>query len=105
MFVMNINVTEPVLSEVARAIDLGGGPSVVARALNVSTQTVCFYRDGKRRIKAEHGALLESLCGRQVTRKEIWPVSWPRIWPELAGGHTPDAPQTPAGAEQGVANA
>ena len=56
----------------------------MARALRVSTQTVCFYRDGERRINAEHGARLEALSNGQVTRKHIWPQSWQRIWPELA---------------------
>lgn len=103
---MNTPITEPVIKEVARAIELSGGPAVVARALNVSTQTVCFYRDGQRRIKSDYGAVLELLSNSQVTRRDIWPVSWPRIWPELAdpapAAHHPN-PAPPA--EQGVANA
>lgn len=101
---MNTDQVEPVLAEVARAIELGGGPAKVARTLRVSTQTVCFYRDGKRRINTEHGATLEALTSGQVTRQQIWPSSWARIWPELAH---PAPTNTPAAqvAQQGVANA
>lgn len=99
---MNTDQVEPVLSEVVRAIELGGGPAKVARALRVSTQTVCFYRDGKRRFNSDHGATLEALTDRQVTRKHIWPVSWPRIWPELASVDAPDSSQSPERAEAGA---
>lgn len=81
---MSTDQVEPVVVEVARAIELSGGPARVARALGVTTQTVCFYRDGHRRINAEHGARLEAMSNGQVTRKQIWPQSWQRIWPELA---------------------
>jgi DNA-binding transcriptional regulator YdaS (Cro superfamily) len=100
---------EPVKANVARAIELAGGPAKVARCLTppVSTQTVCFWRDGRRQLKADYGAELEQLTNGQITRKDIWPVSWQRIWPELAdpvtpdpGAPTPTHPATPA--HQGV---
>ena len=75
---------EPVVSEVARAIELAGGPAKVGRSLRVSTQTVCFWRDGARQIKSEFGAPLEILTESRVTRKDMWPESWQRIWPEMA---------------------
>ena len=95
---MNTPMPEPVIAEVARAIELSGGPAVVARALNVTTQTVCFYRDGDRRFKTDHGATLESMTGGIVTRKQMWPESWSRIWPELAASDAQPA-------RQGVASA
>lgn len=90
---MNTDPVEPVLSEIARAIEICGGPARFARGLSVSTQTVCFWRDGKRRLRAEQGAPIEALTKGLVTRKDIWPVSWPRTWPELAVN---DAAATPA---------
>lgn len=81
---MSTDQVEPVVAQVARAIELAKGPAHVARLLGVSTQTVCFYRDGKRQFRAEHAAPLEAATGGQVTRKDIWPHSWKRIWPELA---------------------
>lgn len=102
---MNATSNEPVLSAVAQAIELSGGPAVVARALGFSTQTVCFYRDGRRRLKAEHGALLESMSGGRVTRKDIWPLSWRRIWPELVDAPAVNSTNISQATEQGVANA
>ena len=102
---MNTTLFEPVTTEVARAIELSGGPAVVARALQVSTQTVCFYRDGERRLKTDHGAMLESICGGRVTRKDIWPKSWQRIWPELVTTPAANDPQASQPAEQGVGHA
>ncbi|MBS3998227.1 MAG: helix-turn-helix domain-containing protein [Hydrogenophaga sp.] len=81
-------VVEPVVAQVARAIELAGGPAKVGRGLRVSTQTVCFWRDGNRQIKAEFGAQLEQMTDLRVTRKDIWPVSWQQIWPELARADT-----------------
>ena len=89
---MNTVSVEPVLSEIARAVDLCGGPARLARELGVSTQTVCFWREGKRRLRAEQGAAIEALTGGVVTRKHIWPESWFRTWPELATDT--DSPQT-----------
>lgn len=96
---MNTDPVEPVLSEIARAIEIGGGPARFARDLMVSTQTVCFWRDGKRRLRAEQGAPIEVLTGGKVTRKHIWPLSWRRIWPELAANDPAPADQP---AEQGA---
>jgi DNA-binding transcriptional regulator YdaS (Cro superfamily) len=84
MRLMKTDVVEPVVAELVRAIDLADGPAAVARALNVTTQTVCFWRDGRRRMGSEHGAALEQAAGFKVTRQQMWPVSWQRIWPELA---------------------
>lgn len=81
---MKTELVEPVLSEIVRAVELCGGPARFARDLGVSTQTVCFWRDGKRRLRAEQGAAIEALTGGKVTRKDIWPATWSRTWPELA---------------------
>ena len=89
---MKTDVVEPVVAELVRAIELADGPAAVARALSVSTQTVCFWRDGRRRMGTEHGAALEQASGFKVTRQQMWPLSWKRIWPELAAN---DAATTP----------
>lgn len=82
---MNTDKTEPITEEVARAIDACESVAKVAEALGVSRPTVYFYRNGKRRIGSEYGALLEQLSGFKVTRQQMWPHTWRRIWPELAG--------------------
>jgi DNA-binding transcriptional regulator YdaS (Cro superfamily) len=81
---MKTDVVEPVLSEVVRAIDLCGGPAAAARALAVSSQLAYFWRAGKRRMGTEHGAAIEQATGGRVTRQQLWPASWQRMWPELA---------------------
>ncbi|WP_298702630.1 YdaS family helix-turn-helix protein [uncultured Variovorax sp.] len=74
------------LPVVARAIDAAGGPAVLARRLGVTTQAVCFWRDGHRAVPEKHGAEIESACNRAYTRKDLWPDTWQRIWPELVKG-------------------
>lgn len=81
---MNTDQVEPVVAEIARAIALCDGPAKAAALLGVSTQTACFWRDGKRKMGTEHGAPLEMATGGRVKRQQIWPKSWKRIWPELA---------------------
>lgn len=81
---MNEKIVEPVPSVVARAIELAGGTAHVARSLGLSRQAVYFYGTGVRRLNTDHGAALESLAGGRVTRQQMWPQSWKRIWPELA---------------------
>lgn len=81
---MNEKIVEPVPSAVARAIELAGGTAHVARSLGLSRQVVYFYSTGARRLNTDHGAALEALAGGQVTRQQMWPKSWQRIWPELA---------------------
>lgn len=56
----------------------------MAGILGVSTQAVCFWRDGKRQLPAEKCAAIESATSRQVTRHDLRPIDWREIWPELA---------------------
>ncbi|WP_447775666.1 Cro/CI family transcriptional regulator [Variovorax boronicumulans] len=72
------------MNAICRAVSAAGGPSRLAQGLGVSTQAVRFWRDGDRAVPEKHGAEIERLCGGAVTRKDLWPESWSRIWPELA---------------------
>ncbi len=62
-----------------------GGPSKVALLLGVSAQAVCFWRDGKRKLPADHCAKIEAATGGLVTRKHLRPDDWFDIWPEMGG--------------------
>jgi DNA-binding transcriptional regulator YdaS (Cro superfamily) len=90
------------MKHIGIAIDKAGGPVKMAAGLGVSVQSVYFWRSGKRGLPIEHGASIERLTDGAVTRKDLWPDSWHRIWPELA---TPDAicEQKPAPALDGQA--
>lgn len=81
----------------------------LARCLNLKPPVVAAWITGRRPIPVGHGAAIEAFTGGEVTRQEMFPNDWRRIWPELAPAteatattHHPDAAQP---AEQGVANA
>lgn len=52
--------------------------------------------DGRKPVPVVHGAAIEAFTGGAVTRKQLFPNDWQRIWPELASAdaaneaHTPD---------------
>ncbi|MCW5319656.1 hypothetical protein D5039_00200 [Verminephrobacter aporrectodeae subsp. tuberculatae] len=82
---MNRPLRAQALDQVSKAIEIAGGAAALARSLRVTTQAVCFWRDGKRRIPESLGARIEFATRGQVTRQSLWPDSWMEIWPELAG--------------------
>ena len=71
------------MNPIAKAVELLGGPTKTASILGVTTQAVCFWRDGKRKFPHEYGAAIESATKGVVTRKDLWPDDWAEIWPEL----------------------
>lgn len=91
----------------AEIIKLLGGVTEVARLLAIKPPSVhAWLTAGIPEYRLiELAAYLEAKSGGSFSRRARWPERYKFIWPELADGHTPDAPQTPAGAEQGVANA
>ena len=70
-------------AQMATAIGVAGSAASLARQLGVSTQAVCFYRDGKRRFPEALGARIEALTDGKVTRKALFPDTWRVVWPEL----------------------
>lgn len=82
---------------IARAVELCGGPSKLAKRLGVTPQAVRFWREEKRSLPPEHCAEIELATGRQVRRWHLRPDDWHRIWPELVGAEgAPDLPGLPA---------
>jgi len=72
---------------VKRIIDLMGGATSVARILGIKTPSVhgWIVDDSIPRGRLiEFGALLEEKSGGEITRKDLFPNDWQRIWPELA---------------------
>jgi DNA-binding transcriptional regulator YdaS (Cro superfamily) len=70
------------MEPIKRAVEIAGGPAKLAAILGVTTQAVCFWRDGKRRLPAEQCAAIEQATG--VLRRDLRPNDWREIWPELA---------------------
>ena len=64
------------------AISLVGGQVRLAESLGVRQQTVSYWR--KAGVPVEHCAAIERLTGGRVTRRDLRPEDWARIWPELA---------------------
>lgn len=79
------------MNPIERAIETCGNASRLATSLGVSVQAVCFWRDGKRGVPVDKCAEIERATGGAVTRRDLRPDDWQRIWPELA-----DAPQQEA---------
>lgn len=84
------------MNHIEIAIQRSGGPVKLAAELGVSVQSVYFWRSGKRGLPLEHGASIERLTGGAVTRKDLWPGDWQRIWPELASATSSQQKQHPA---------
>lgn len=70
--------------QIELGIRIAGSASELARRLGVTTQAVCFWRDGKRKIPEALGARIERATDGKVTRQRLWPNDWREIWPELA---------------------
>lgn len=97
------------MNAIQQAIDAAGGPSKLAAGLGVTAQAVCFWRDGKRRLPFDHGPAIERLAGGVVTRQQLFPNDWRRVWPELAqtsptGGPIPTVIASAPAPSQGAAH-
>lgn len=57
----------------------------IAREVGVSPAVVYQWRAGLRPVPVERCAAVEMATGNAVTRKDMRPSDWKRIWPELDG--------------------
>lgn len=60
-----------------------GGASKLAEALGVSISYLSQMASGKAPISPERMVQIEQVTVGAVTRKDEFPESWKRIWPEL----------------------
>lgn len=68
-----------------------GRQALMAKAIGAHAPDISRWADGSRAIPFHFGAPIELATGGQVTRKEMFPCDWKRLWPELAttlGGTT-----------------
>ena len=56
----------------------------LAQHLRVVPSFVNKIASGERPIPFEHGAGIEAFTDGAVTRQQMFPADWRRIWPELA---------------------
>jgi DNA-binding transcriptional regulator YdaS (Cro superfamily) len=65
------------MNPIKHAIDVVGNASILARQLGVTTQAVCFWRDGLRRIPAEKCPSIERVTAGAVRCEVLRPdVEW-----------------------------
>ena len=61
-----------------------GRLSSLAKAIDAHASNMGHWAEGTRATPAKYGAAIERATGGQVTRQELFPDTWARIWPELA---------------------
>ena len=64
----------------------------LARLLGVKPPVVNAWLSHRRPLPLRHAAAIERFTGGAITRKQMFPDDWDRIWPELATDT--DSPQT-----------
>jgi DNA-binding transcriptional regulator YdaS (Cro superfamily) len=78
------------MNPLEKAIIEIGGVGRLAAAIGVGQSTVSNWKV-RGSIPAEHCAGIEAATGGLVTRRDLRPLDWQKIWPELA-----EAPASPA---------
>jgi DNA-binding transcriptional regulator YdaS (Cro superfamily) len=64
-----------------------GRGGALARHLRVPGSFVSKMASGGKPIPVIHGAAIEQFTQGAVTRQQMFPNDWQRIWPELAAEH------------------
>lgn len=72
---------------IKRAAEAVHGQAALARAIGVQPPTVNQWLSGLRPVPAERCAAIELATEGRVTRIDLRPEDWHRIWPELAEKH------------------
>jgi DNA-binding transcriptional regulator YdaS (Cro superfamily) len=60
-----------------------GRQAALAKAIGAHAPDVSRWADGTRAIPTDYGAQIETATGGLVTRQEMFPDKWQRVWPEL----------------------
>ena len=77
-------------AQAKRASEENGGPTALAKKLGCSPSFVSQWISGLRWVPRDIAPEMERVSS--VTRKELFPDSWQKKWPELAT--TPQTKQT-----------
>lgn len=67
------------------ASDCLGSQAALAAVLGVTKAAVHQWKLEGRRVPLEHCFAIEQATNGAVTRRDLRPDDWQRIWPELAG--------------------
>ncbi|MBC7860308.1 MAG: helix-turn-helix domain-containing protein [Burkholderiaceae bacterium] len=61
-----------------------GRQAALAKAIGAHAPDISRWADGSRAIPFHFGAPIEVATGGAVSRQEMFPDDWARLWPELA---------------------
>lgn len=67
-----------------------GRLAALAKHLGISPPNVVAWITGNKPVPMIHAAGIEIFTCGTITRREMFPDSWQRIWPELAGAEKVD---------------
>ena len=81
------------MNALTRAIESSGGVGLLAQSIGVTQTVISNWRARGGSVPAIHCAAIERATNGAVTRKDLRPDDWGRIWPELV-----DAAPQPADA-------
>jgi len=86
------------MTNIQKAMAILGGPTKAAVILHVTPQAVCFWRDGKRRLPAEHCPAIERATHGAVRCESLRPdVDWAYLrgtHPNPTDGLPPEVAET-----------
>lgn len=83
------------MSPLQTAVKTLDGQAALAAAIGVRQQHVWNWLNRPGYVPPEHCAAIETATGGAVTRRDLRPEDWHRIWPELVTADHP-APQPEA---------
>lgn len=63
-----------------------GRCAALAKVIDVHPVLVSQWASGTRRVPIEHCLAIEQATAGAVSRRELRPVDWQRIWPDIVDG-------------------
>ncbi len=81
------------------AISVANGVGQLASAIGVTQSAVSNWRARGGLVPVEHCTAIEQATGGAVTRRDLRPDDWHRIWPELVTSDFPEPARKAARAE------
>lgn len=79
-----------------RAISIAGGQAALANSIGVRQQNVWNWLNRGSEVPPEHCHPIELATLGEVTRQDLRPNDWQRIWPELVADTKPRKHQAKA---------
>jgi DNA-binding transcriptional regulator YdaS (Cro superfamily) len=79
-----------------RAIEAATGVSELARRIGVTQSAVSNWRARGAPVPVDHCATIEKAVGGAVTRRDLRPDDWWKVWPELVTAEHPAPAQEAA---------